>query len=82
MAVAFQSAETALPHLVAYARGEISWPVTCTLANTALRQRFRRRVTVARALQPFLLAPARQNLVAALARAHVLPLRLLYTLLH
>ena len=82
MAVAFQSAETALPHVLAYARGEVQWPVACTQTNLALQQRLRRRLSVARTLQPFLLSPARQNIVAALARAHLLPLRLLYALLH
>jgi hypothetical protein len=82
MAIAFQSAETALPHVVAYARGKQSWTATCNLTHTALRRRFYRRLAVARSLQPFLLAPSRQRFVSALARAHLLPLRLLYTLLH
>ena len=82
MALAFQSAETALPHLIAYARADVTWSVACSRTNSALRRRFHRRLTVARALQPFLLAPARQTIVATLARAHLLPLRLLYALLH
>lgn len=82
MAIAFQSAETALPHVVAYARGKVSWTATCNQTHSALRRRFHHRLTFARSLQPFLLAPSRQRFVSALARAHLLPLRLLYTLLH
>ncbi|MEI8089495.1 MAG: FAD-dependent monooxygenase [Opitutaceae bacterium] len=82
MAIAFQSAETALPHVIAYARSDISWSVTCNHTNNALRRRFQHRLALARSLQPLLLAPNRQRFVAALARAHLLPLRLLYTLLH
>lgn len=82
MALAFQSAETALPYIIAYARAEMTWSVACSRTHSALRRRFHRRLTVARTLQPFLLAPARQHIVATLARAHLLPLRLLYALLH
>jgi len=53
MAVAFQSAETALPHVLAYAGGEVTWPIACARTNLALRQRFLRRLSVARNLHPF-----------------------------
>jgi flavin-dependent dehydrogenase len=82
MALAFQSAETALPHVVAYARGEAPWPIACARTNAALRRRFRRRLAVARQLHPFLLAPGLQPILAALARTRLLPLRLLYHALH
>lgn len=82
MALAFQSAETALPHVLAYARGEVAWSVACNDTHTALKRRFHRRLAVARSLQSFLLVPSRQRFISTLARAHLLPYRLLYTLLH
>jgi flavin-dependent dehydrogenase len=82
MALAFQSSETALTTLLAYARCERTWPDTCHTVNTALQRRFRVRLSAARALQPFLLRPRRQRWLAALTRAHLLPLRPLYALLH
>jgi len=82
MALAFQSAETALPHVLAYARGNVAWSITCERTRTALRRRFHRRLAVARSLHSFLLVPSRQRFICALARAHLLPYRLLYTLLH
>lgn len=82
MALAFQSAETALDPLLAYAHGQAAWPDICHAITTALHHRFRVRLTTARALHPFLLRPRRQRLLAAFTRAHLLPLRPIYTLLH
>lgn len=82
MALAFQSTETALDPLLAYAHGKATWPDTCQAVTAALQRRFRVRLTAARALHPFLLRPRRQHLLATLARAHLLPLRPLYALLH
>ncbi len=80
MAVALQSAETALDPLLAYARGAADWQTTCAATARALRRRFRVRLFAARALHPFFLQPRRQALLAACGR--LLPLRPLYSLLH
>ncbi len=82
MAMAFQSAELALDPLLAYARGEFSWPATCRATNRALRGRFRVRLASADAVHPFLLTPRRQRWFAALSRARLLPFGPLYAALH
>lgn len=82
MAMAFQSAETILDPLLAFARGESDWPATCRATHAALCGRFRRRLASASALHPFVLRPRRQRWLAALSRAHLLPYGPLYTLLH
>jgi 2-polyprenyl-6-methoxyphenol hydroxylase-like FAD-dependent oxidoreductase len=82
MAMAWQSAETALGPLLTYARGRNSWPETCHVVHTRLRHRFRLRLASAGALHPFLLRPSGQRWLMALSRARLLPLRPLYTLLH
>lgn len=82
MALAFQSAETALTPLLNYARHNAAWNETCQIATNDLRRRFRVRLQTARALHSFLLRPRRQRWLAALARARLLPLRPLYHLLH
>lgn len=82
MAMAFQSAETALGPLLAYVRGELDWTETCRVTSAALRERFRMRLASADALHPFLLAPRRQRWFAALSRARLVPFRTLYATLH
>lgn len=82
MAMAFQSAETALDPLLAYARGESDWAATCRATHAALRGRFRVRLASARALHPFLLQPLHQRWLAKLSRSRLLPFRPLYALLH
>ncbi|MDB6115104.1 MAG: putative electron transfer oxidoreductase [Lacunisphaera sp.] len=82
MAMAFQSAETALEPLLAYAAGTTEWPETCHTIQSALQQRFRLRLAAADLLHPFLLQPPRQRWLARLARAHCLPLQPLYSVLH
>lgn len=82
MAMAFQSAETALAPLIAYARGDTDWVNACQTIHAALRRRFRLRLASADALHPFLHAPRRQRVLATLNRARLLPLRPLYAALH
>ena len=82
MAMAFQSAELALDPLLAYAGHAMEWPETCRATQAALRQRFRVRLASADLLHPFLLRPVRQRWLTGLVRAHLLPLRPLYSLLH
>lgn len=54
MTMAFQSAETALPHLLAYATGNCSWLAACDLIEKALRTRFYKRLTSAKLIHPLL----------------------------
>jgi flavin-dependent dehydrogenase len=82
MAMAFQSAELALPAVLAYARGETDWAQACCVTGEALRERFRLRLASAGALHPFLLRPRRQRWFAALGRARLLPFGPLYATLH
>lgn len=82
MAMAFQSAESALPHLLAYARGETSWTACSGLIHEALAGRFNRRLSSASLLHPWLLRPSRQRWLRALAPVRFPPLRPLYALLH
>lgn len=82
MAMAFQSAEVALPPLTQYARHEIDWPAAAEKIGAALRKRFRLRLASAHALHPFLLRPQPQRWFAALNRLRLLPFRSLYAALH
>ena len=82
MAMAFQSAETALDPLLDYARGDADWPETSQLIQHGLSHRFRLRLATAALLHPFLLEAGRQRWLTRLARAHLLPLRPLYSFLH
>ncbi|WP_414661504.1 NAD(P)/FAD-dependent oxidoreductase [Horticoccus sp. 23ND18S-11] len=82
MAMAFQSAEVALDPLRAYARGEMEWSDTCRAIHRAVHDRFRLRLTSARALHSFVLSPWRQRWFTALSRARVLPFRSIYAALH
>lgn len=80
MAMAFQGAEIALDPLLAYARGETSWPDACQVTCTALRRHFRLRLAAAHTLHPFFHHPPRQRTLAKLAP--FLPLRPLSAALH
>jgi flavin-dependent dehydrogenase len=82
MAMAFQSAESAIGPLLAYAHGAANWAETCQLIHRALHLRFRLRLGTAHVIHPFLLNPFRQRLLGALSRVHLLPLRPLYSALH
>ncbi len=57
MSMALQSAETALPHLVAYSHGEISWANSCENIRLALNKQFRKRLSTAQFLHPFFFHP-------------------------
>ena len=82
MAMAFQSAEVALDPLLTYARDSADWPETCAAIQNSLQHRFRLRLAAADMLHPFLLQPTRQRWLTRLSRAHLLPLRQLYSVLH
>jgi flavin-dependent dehydrogenase len=82
MSMAFESAESALGPVIAYARGEQSWPETVFQTSRTLRRRFRRRLWVAGLLHPFLLQPSLQSLLARAANARALPVGPLFQLTH
>lgn len=82
MAMAFQSAAIALPVLLKYTHGEMTWPAATRDVQTALRRHFRLRLTSAAILHPFLLQLPRQRWLATLNRTRLLPLRPLYAALH
>jgi flavin-dependent dehydrogenase len=82
MAMAFQSAEVALSPLIAYANGRAEWQETCALIQDGVHRRFRVRLASASLLHPFLLQPRKQSWLRRLSRAHLLPLRPLYSALH
>ena len=82
MAMAFQSAETALTPLLAYARGTAAWSDTSEVISRALRRRFRLRLASAAAVHPFFFSPPRQRVLSALNRVRLVPLAPLYAALH
>jgi flavin-dependent dehydrogenase len=82
MAMALQSAESALEPLLAYAHGRLAWPDATAAVRGALRRRFRRRLAWARALHPFLLQAKHHGWIAILHRARMLPFGPLYGALH
>jgi len=82
MAMAFQSAETALEPVLAYAHGLTDWSAACATVHQALRRRFHTRLTSAHLLHPFMLRPRHQRWLSSLTRTRLLPLQTLYALLH
>ncbi|MCX6845141.1 MAG: dehydrogenase, partial [Verrucomicrobia bacterium] len=54
MTMAFQSAEAALPHLVAYASGEMTWDEACAQIAKHLHTRFEKRLKSAKLIHPLL----------------------------
>jgi 2-polyprenyl-6-methoxyphenol hydroxylase-like FAD-dependent oxidoreductase len=63
MTMAFQSAETALPHLLEYATSRATWSAACALIEKDLRTRFQKRLTSAKLIHPFLFHPAAKPLM-------------------
>ena len=63
MTMAFQSAETALPHLLEYATSRATWSAACALIEKDLAKRFQKRLTFAKLLHPFLFHPAANPLM-------------------
>jgi len=82
MAMAFQTAETALDPLIDYARGNTTWPAICRSIQNALQKRFFVRLASAAVLHPFMLRPSRQRWMAAASRTRLLPFTSLYKALH
>lgn len=63
MTMAFQSAETALPHLIAYANGTQTWLEACEAIQHQLAKRFGKRLTSAKILHPLLFHTAAKPLL-------------------
>lgn len=82
MTIALQSAATVLPHVLSWARGEIEWTEARQKTSTAQDRRFGFRLRVARAAHPILLDPRARRLARGLDRLGVLPVSLLYRMMH
>jgi 2-polyprenyl-6-methoxyphenol hydroxylase-like FAD-dependent oxidoreductase len=82
LAMALQSAESAVGPLEAYARGTSHWSDCVRSVARAQRGRFRRRLAVAAFLHPCLLYRRRQACLSLLAGSGLLPFRTLYSALH
>jgi flavin-dependent dehydrogenase len=82
MAMAFTSAALALDPLAAWARNEQSWDTAARNIREALRREFRLRLNSAALLHSFLLNRTRQRFLGAASQTGLLPLDLLYRLLH
>ncbi len=63
MTMAFQSAESALPHLISFASGKASWSDSLATIESALRNRFKKRLTAANLLHPLLFHPVARPLL-------------------
>ena len=75
MSMAFESAETALPHALAYARGERSWNAAALDCASDLSRRFRRRMLASAGIHAILTSPLSSRAATALARTRLLPLQ-------
>jgi len=73
MSMAFQAAECAIGPLVAWSQGAQSWQDAANTVRAAVTRRFRRRLAVAEALHPVLLAAGGRSLLQSLASARLLP---------
>lgn len=63
MTMAFESAEIALPHVIAYAADRISWEQACVLTNKNLHKHFRKRLTASRFIHPLLFHRASRHIL-------------------
>ncbi len=63
MTMAFQSAQIALPHLIAYARHDTGWTAACSSIEKSLHRTFVTRLTAAELLHPLLFHPAARPLL-------------------
>lgn len=79
MSMAFESAECLLPALTAYSEGRTGWKEACGLARRAQVRRFRKRMTLAAILHPFLMENPGRKTIAILARARMVPVDWLFS---
>ncbi len=78
MSLALESAETALPHVLSYSRGELTWSEAGGWTNRDMDKRFRRRRAAAVFLQAVLTNGKCQALLSTLASRNLLPFERLY----
>lgn len=82
MTIALQSAAAALSPVLLWASGRITWEDACRLATAAQLKRFGMRLRMARAIHPVLLDPRARGLARMCHRMGVLPVSLLYRVMH
>ena len=82
MSMAFECAADALDPLARWLESRIAWPEAVGEIRASLHRRFRSRLTVARALHPFIYKPAGQSMLAIFAKARLLPFRTLFQMTH
>lgn len=82
MSLALESAEAALPFLLAYADGSAPWRETLRGVRGEHARRFAHRFRWARTLHPFLLHPAGRFALRLALRGKLLPFRFLYQRTH
>jgi len=82
MTIALQSAAASAPHLASWARGDISWQRACAAVRRFQRSRFGLRLRLARLFHPLLLQSRVRASARTLHRRGVLPVGLLYRLMH
>lgn len=81
MSMAFESAETALPHALAYAQGDASWDSSAAACSADLDSRFRTRMVASAGIHPMLTSPGPAMTISTLARTGLLPIQPLLHLL-
>ena len=81
MSMAFEAAETALPHALAYARGSCAWDSAATACTSDLEHRFATRMNTSAGIHNLLTTPATSRAATTLARFRLLPLQPLLHLL-
>lgn len=81
MSMAFQAAETALPHALSYARGATSWDAAAADCSSDLESRFRTRMIASAGIHPILTSARGTATVSTLTRTRLLPIQPLLHLL-
>jgi 2-polyprenyl-6-methoxyphenol hydroxylase-like FAD-dependent oxidoreductase len=82
MSIALEAAELAYPILLEYANGSRNWEACIQQINKIQHATFDSRLRAARWLHPWIHSNKGQHALGALARAHLLPFSLLYSLTH
>ncbi len=82
MSLAIENVETVLPHVLAYADGEIDWLGALRRASHASRRKFRKRRLTAGILQTMLVRPLFQRLIMALVARNMPPFQTIFRLTH
>jgi 2-polyprenyl-6-methoxyphenol hydroxylase-like FAD-dependent oxidoreductase len=75
MSMAFQSAESSIDPLLAWAESSVTWEAAKDRIASALRQRFKRRLATAGLFNHVLLHSSGRKLLRSLSAAHLLPFR-------